>query len=536
MVYSCGEEPSFSFSGSNSIELDLSDNFGVSVTKSFIGRVVDKNRQPLKDVIISIGEAEEVLTDVNGVFIVNDVSVFEKFAYIKASKIGYIDGSRSIVPTDGINGVTIMLIEEPSFTIIESGVTKTIVLPSGASVVLNGDYEKMDGTTYNGNVAVIVHELHPNDSSMSLKMPGMLYGANIKNEERLLDTFGMFTIKLMSATGFKLNIAKDSNAVIVLPIDPTLLTVAPSTIKLWSFDQEKGYWLEEGIAEKVGDTYVGNISHSSFWNYSIDFPTSRLCVNVKDANEQPISNQYISLSFSEYPYPTFGYTNNQGQICSLIPSNSPLQLKAFNEGVCGSMIIAEKNIGSFSKDAKIDFTISSNADVITEEVKGVLVNCNDNSITNGYSLIKMNDNVFVEKVNNTGFSTSFLRCANQNVFSFEGVDFDTNETTGVINYSFNTPSTNVGILKSCNTTTEFIQYSIDGVNFYNIPTIVRFRPVNSMYDFKPTIKIASNCFKILAVLNPDPYIGSYPYSVFGGGFIIPGFNILEATTSKLLLI
>jgi hypothetical protein len=35
---------------------------------------------------------------------------------------------------------------------------------------------------------------------------------------------------------------------------------------LWSFDEAKGLWKEEGQAIKTGSNYVGDVSHFSFWN------------------------------------------------------------------------------------------------------------------------------------------------------------------------------------------------------------------------------------------------------------------------------
>lgn len=99
----------------------FAQNFGSSVSKDFIGQVVDSDNHPIQNATIKIGTST-VQTDVNGVFIINGATVYERLAYIKATKTGYIDGSRAMVPTSGKNNVKIMLIPNTPLETIQSGV------------------------------------------------------------------------------------------------------------------------------------------------------------------------------------------------------------------------------------------------------------------------------------------------------------------------------------------------------------------------------------------------------------------------------
>ena len=42
-----------------------------------------------------------------------------------------------------------------------------------------------------------------------------------------------------------------------------------------------------------------------------------------------------------------------------------------------------------------------------------------------------------------------------------GFDYDTQQTTGSISYTFTSPTTSVGVITACNTISEFISYKID---------------------------------------------------------------------------
>ena len=78
----------------------FSEYFGNPVTRNFLGNVIDTDKNPIEGVTITIG-SQTVTTDENGVFILNNANVNERFGYIKAEKAGYIHGSRSVVPTSG---------------------------------------------------------------------------------------------------------------------------------------------------------------------------------------------------------------------------------------------------------------------------------------------------------------------------------------------------------------------------------------------------------------------------------------------------
>ena len=88
------------------------ENFGATTSANFIGQISDVDGNRITGVTINIGTLSTV-TDHNGVFVLNGVTVYEKFAHIKASKEGYISGSRSLVPVNqGVNYLTITLLEK----------------------------------------------------------------------------------------------------------------------------------------------------------------------------------------------------------------------------------------------------------------------------------------------------------------------------------------------------------------------------------------------------------------------------------------
>ena len=252
---------------------NFSENFGSSINARFFGKVVNEENNPVSDVLITIGNSMTT-TDVNGIFSIENASVFEKFAYIKATKDGFIDGSRTLVPSNGTNQVSIMLLSLTTVATINSGETSTVDLANGAQVVFEGNFINQQGASYSGEVKVVLKHLNPDDANMDLQMPGMLFAEDDNGSARVLETYGMIAVELRSASNEELQLANGSTAEISVPV-PLNATNAPTTIPLWYFDEEGGYWKEEGSATLQGNKYVGSVSHFSFWN--CDFHLFLMC-------------------------------------------------------------------------------------------------------------------------------------------------------------------------------------------------------------------------------------------------------------------
>ena len=179
-LFSCNKDDSPSNPQNQDQDPDptaFAQNFGNEISKTFLGTVLDINNNPIENVTISIGSSV-AMTDVNGVFIINNATVNERFGYIKAQKSGFIHASRAVVPTSGTNKIRITMLPEIVAGSTSSGTQETISLQNGASVALEGDYIKPDGSAYSGSVNVILHHLDPADENMPDQMPGMLYAAN----------------------------------------------------------------------------------------------------------------------------------------------------------------------------------------------------------------------------------------------------------------------------------------------------------------------------------------------------------------------
>jgi hypothetical protein len=431
-------------------------NFGSEVSKNFTGQILDENNNPVSNVAITVAN-KSATTDVNGVFIINNATVRDKFAFVTAKKAGYLDGSRSLVPTNGMNNVKITLLSGTIVGTVNSGATGSVSLSNGSKVTFDGNFKTENGQAYSGVVSVIMKHLDPTDATTFDKMPGMLLAQNASGEERVLESYGMMNIELRGAASQKLQLS--TTAQIEMPIATSQLSASPTTIPLWHFDETLGYWKEEGAATKQGTKYIGTVSHFSWWNCDAQFPTVRLSVTVVNSNGTPLANVRVGIRRATNSYTVNGTTNTQGQVSGLVPANESLTMVVFDS--CGN-IVSTTNIGPFAVATTLPNLVIPNSTIQSTLVQGNLLKCDGNNATNGYVLMRYGNQNQIATVTNGTFSFTMLVCSATNTgFSLQGFDYDNLQTTNSINFTFTSPTTNVGNITACNSISEFISYRID---------------------------------------------------------------------------
>ena len=443
---------------------DFSYNQGNTVSRNFHGLILDTSGNAVTNATVSIGSTS-VQTNSNGLFTINNASVKERFAHVKVVKSGFIDGSRVLAPTSGDNRINVMLIPNTPTATVASGVNSEVNLPNGTKVKFDGAFKDASGNAYSGNVQVGLYHLKPSDTYLSETMPGSLLASNSNGDAKILETFGMLHVELTGSGGQKLNIANGHMAEISLDIDASQLSSSPTTIPLWSFDEVTGIWKEEGSASKVGNKYIGNVSHFSWWNCDAPFDQCSLTATIQNNLSIPISNLKVALFRTSQTYGPYGMTNGLGQVTGIVPANEVLTLKVSD--FCGNVIYTS-TVGPFASNSSnslpaINLTTTA---ITTVSITGVLQTCSNSNVTNGLVKLK-NPNILdyfgqiMQTVTNGNFAFTTNICGTSQQFELVGEDYTNLQTTHPIVFTATSTTTNIGVINACNAVNEFITYQVD---------------------------------------------------------------------------
>ena len=241
------------------------------VSTTLYGRVIDESDQPIVNATVAYKSGAQqvtLTTDEDGYFLLRDVLNKGKSAYLTVQHTGKFEAFRrfSVLP-DKFNYTEIKMNDKTIVGQVTAANGGTLNHESGAQITLpaNGIIDE-SGTAYNGNVEVAMAWIDPSAEDLSQRMVGDLSGIDAEGQVRSLGTFGMLQVELLDAGGNELNLADGAESTLVFPVPPSLQGNAPDVIPLWSYDEERGTWIQEGEAALTGGEYVGVVSHFSSWN------------------------------------------------------------------------------------------------------------------------------------------------------------------------------------------------------------------------------------------------------------------------------
>ena len=154
-----------------------------------------------------------------------------------------------------------------------------------------------------------------------------------------------------------------------MPIADNMLADAPNEIPLWHYDDLTGIWVEEGIATKSGNEYIGYVSHFSYWNWDVPTQEAGVYGRVLDCEGSPIANVLVIIGQQSVS------TNSSGEFNALVPSGQNLLIEvADNFGNTTSIPVSA--LSAMSEYDAGDITICSSV------IEGNVVDCDGNPAQN----------------------------------------------------------------------------------------------------------------------------------------------------------
>jgi hypothetical protein len=463
LFFSCQKE--FSIDGGSSNQLpDLTTKISSSVS----GFVTDENNAAVMGASVQFG-ASTITTDKYGYFEVKNVQVVKQAAVVTVNKPGYFKGIKTYMAKEGKAAFfRIKLIPK----IIAGNINATsggiVTLSNGLSVKLPAAavVNAATNAAYTGMVNVAAYWINPEAADLNQVMPGDLRGIDTDGAIKLLQTFGMAAVELTGASGELLQIAGGKKATLTLTIPSSLSASAPATIPLWYFDEANGLWKEEGSATKTGNTYVGDVSHFSFWNCDFPGPMVQFDCTLKDAAGNALSYTLVRITVVSTSNARYGYTDSAGYVAGLVPANSNLLMEVFANSNCGPAVYSQ-TFATTNMNISLGTVIIPTTNHLAT-ITGTVTNCANTPVTNGYVLMQ-DGNVFSRySLNNLGaFSFNIICCSFPQTIILIGEDVTNAQQSASVTYNVANAGNNpVGNIQACGTTTQqFINYTINSINY-----------------------------------------------------------------------
>lgn len=393
-----------------------------------VGYIYDESDTPMADVDVSI-LGNSTRTNEFGVFVFRNTDLDASGTYITATKSGYILGSDRIYPDKAdVNHSYIKMMRLTSTTTVNGANGGNVVVQGGGIITFGANtITNSDGVLYAGIVTVTAKRIAADDPDLADLMPGGLLAEDKEGFTRVLGTLGMVAVELRDDNGNELNLADGAEATIQFPIVQSQLSEAPDQIALWSFDEAKGIWIEEGFATRQGNNYIGQVQHFSFWNCDAPFPLIHVCGTILNADGTPAENISIEV-VADVLYPTgYGITDSEGRFCGKMPKGKELTITIYYPG-CEQEGYTY-TVGPFDSDTELDPV--SLANVNNGLITGTVF-CDGIPVPNASVVVNINEETLIylaDENGNYNFNTSIFGCEaieGGSIFAFNN---ETNEAS-----------------------------------------------------------------------------------------------------------
>lgn len=272
-------------------------------------------------------------SDSDGLAVLNVTGVEEATrVVITADAVGFSEQSGAISEPDSSTLETIELaLQTANISSLVDGDTDfgltsedddTVVVEISASSLVDSD-----GAAVSGSVTAEVTFIDPSlDPEL---MPGT-YAVGETDSAGVLESFGAMNTTFTDDEGNELNLADGQTATIRIPVAENSSDLA-DTIPLYYFDDELGYWVEEGTATLVTvdgvSYYEGEVSHFSTWNADQIFNSVTVNGCVVDENGEAISGARIYSQGQDYVGQSTAYSGSDGSFSIIVRSNSEVLLQ-----------------------------------------------------------------------------------------------------------------------------------------------------------------------------------------------------------------
>lgn len=277
--------------------------------------------QPVSDARVSVGD-QRTYTGADGRYRLTDVDETER-AVVHVEAAGFAEAMRVTAVDDGETSTVdteLLPVAGESLITVATGGTATVA-GSPAQVVLAANaLVDRAGRAATGQATV---RLTPIDPAANVElMPGD-FTARTDDGVRPMESFGAMSVDIRDAEGRELQLAEGQTATVRIPV-ATRAPAPPATVPLFHFDENTGYWVEEGTATLSGDGtyYEGTVSHFSVWNADSLYDAIDVTGCLRNESGEPVEGARVASEGIDYSGTSSVLTDAQGNFTIPIKPNA----------------------------------------------------------------------------------------------------------------------------------------------------------------------------------------------------------------------
>jgi hypothetical protein len=447
------------------------------VETSIAGYVSDEDGETLPFATVTIGN-KTVQANERGIFLLRNQLFDKNGTLVKISYPGHYDAFRFVYPNLGtVSQVEIRMRTKAAPNTFNANSEHTLTFASGdvevqVTIPANAVGDQ-NGQPWTSTVAARTVAYDPTNANDRRVAPGDFRAQDREGNARILQSFGMFGVELTTTAGAPLNLLPGQKAKISLKVPGSLSSAAPTEIPLWHFNENNGYWEEEGSATLVSGRYEGEVSHFSFWNCDVPNDFAFVKGRVVTANGQPVAYTIVTIE-SSLLGTISGYSDDQGYFSGFVPNDDALKLQ-IGAGCTNSIV----TIGPFEAASQNDLGDQTITTAVFRHT-GKLLACNGAPLANGVAYIQSDSSGFVPQYmvavgdENGSFNLYTNSCYQPNSAAAQGYDLANGLISNTINASINSNEANFGDILVCNPLEEYITLELNGATpttyTYNLST------------------------------------------------------------------
>lgn len=232
--------------------------------------------------------------------------------------------------------IAVSLIPVHTNVTIDSGSENEILVDGESIISLPANaFVDADGNAFSGNIDAELTVIDPREDPEL--MPGQYEALDSTTGEiSNIESFGAINATFEDADGNPLQLASGQTATVRIPLSGDS-SDAPENIPLFYYDDESGYWVEEGSAtltEISGEFfYVGTVSHFTTWNADRVYETVYLTGCAVNEDSSVAANVRVTATGIDYTGTSSVYTDAFGSFTIPVRMNSDLRIQASGNGL-----------------------------------------------------------------------------------------------------------------------------------------------------------------------------------------------------------